>query len=105
MEKAIFFENKGEEDVRGGISFLYTNKKSLENKELWIGGGDSYQKLVVPFPLSHNKVKREIRNREDKEDKEDVPVIGNEHFDKLFNSCSFEINNKGKRKTLKTASK
>lgn len=101
MEKAIFFENKGEEDIRGGISFLYTNKKSLENKELWIGGGDSYQKFVVPFPLSYMKKKRGRGENSD----EEVPVIGNEHFDKLFNSCSFEINNKGKRKTLKTASK
>jgi len=102
MNDATFYNNEnGENEYRGGVSFLSSSSSLLDNetREKWVGGNDSYRKWVVPFVLSHKKNMKHKWIDPDTEN--DIPVIDNATFDKLFHSAAFEINSHGKRKTMK----
>ena len=119
MEKinnAVFYNIGTEEmpEYTGGVSIFKDNIETIK----MMGGGNQYDKYVVPFSLASNpgfnhnntQIAEDDYSSEDEDDnisgganqkETDIPVISGGMFDKLFNMVGYEINNKGNRKTQK----
>ena len=98
MQSMMMFQNiESDNGMVGGYPLV--DKRAASSSS--IGGGDSYDRFVVPVGLyTHSRgPKRNVKEMEDSSP--DIPVVPTVLFDRLFGMVGHEVNEKGKRKTQK----
>lgn len=101
MQSMMMFQNiESDTGMVGGYPLVDKHAISSSSSST-IGGGDSYDRFVVPVGL-YTRSRAPKRNVKETEDSSpDIPLIPTVLFDRLFGMVGHEVNEKGKRKTQK----